>query len=385
MKLLWILAAAIHFGALLCLWLNGKKVLSENEKQNNTDLQSQPMVGMIIPASGTHPSMEPALRSLLCQDYRNCVPVIVTATEEDPASFLVKKLQNEFPTLKHVISGLSDRCGQKNHNTLAAIQSLKKDVNVYVFCDSTHIANRDFVTHLVRPIINGESNFSSGYHMVTAEDDMICTRAYQVSVLFMRLLQSFPSLTQPWGGAMAIKREAFERLNIEKLWKENVVDDCSLASYLQQHKEKVVFSPNALLATTSRQHSRDVWRAWMERQILFLKFCVPVQWLGLGCFAAIMLLTPLQALFFLTGMAGKVMGGLAFVYLAALAAVLAKWRDFLPEGSPLLQWISAFATATGMFFLTFCDTVFARGILWHGIYYTVGRGGKVIARKQTAS
>ena len=57
-----------------------------------------PSVGLIIPAAGTHPDMENSIRSLLSQSYSGTVePVIVTATDEEPAADLARRLQKDFP------------------------------------------------------------------------------------------------------------------------------------------------------------------------------------------------------------------------------------------------------------------------------------------------
>ncbi|MDD2966949.1 MAG: glycosyltransferase [Desulfovibrionaceae bacterium] len=383
---LWFIAACVQCGMLWFLWHSGKQRL--NAAPVGAELAGHtPLAGLIIPVAGQHPNMPQALRSLLMQDYPSCLPVMVTATAEEPAALLIAQLQQEFPALRHVVAGTAKGCGQKNHNTLCAIAALAAEpVEVYVFCDSTHRAKAYFVRSLVQPIAAGRVNVTTGYHMVVAEDEGIVTRAYQLCVLLMRLLQAVAVFTQPWGGAMAIKRSTFESLHIKALWAGNVVDDCSLAALLLHKKEPVLLCPQALLHTVASQHRWSVWGAWMDRQILFLKFCVPSQWLLLGLFAAIMSLTPLTALYSLPaalfGLHCAVPWWLGLLYCAVLAAVVARWREFLPEGCRLGSWLAAFAAACAQFVLVFVRTALARGIVWHGIDYTVGRGGAVRAMRR---
>lgn len=384
---LWFCAACVQCGMLWFLWYSGKKRLMLAASHGAAQAQHTPLAGLIIPVAGQHPNMPQALRSLLMQDYPHCLPVMVTATAEEPAALLVKQLQQEFPDVRHVVAGKAEACGQKNHNTLQAIASLAAEpVDVYVFCDSTHRAKQDFVSSLVQPIAAGRVNVTTGYHMVVAEDEGIVTRAYQLCVLLMRLLQAVAVFTQPWGGAMAIRRTAFERLGIGTLWAGNVVDDCSLAALLLQKKEPVLLCPQALLHTVASQHRWSVWGAWMDRQILFLKFCVPSQWVLLGVFALMMSLTPLVALYSLPaalfGAYCPVPWWLGLVYCGLLAAVVARWREFLSEGCRLGPWLAAFAAACGMFVFVFARTAMAQGIVWHGIEYTVGRGGRVCAMRR---
>ena len=382
MNWLWTSAAILQCVMLWWLWRGGRQRLAPRHDPGAATLNDAPRAGMIIPAAGTHPNMPAALRSLLRQDYPNLIPVIVTATADEPAADLARTLREEFPALRHVVAGQADGCGQKNHNTLRAIEALGEEPDLYVFCDSTHTAPPGFVRSLLRPIIGGEANFSTGYHMVVAEDDGLITRAYQLCVLLMRLLQAVAVFTQPWGGAMAMRRDAFQRLDLKHFWAGNVVDDCSLAGLLLRRRERVVLCPDALLMTAARAHSLPIWRAWMDRQILFLKFCVPSQWVMLGLFAALMLLTPLRSLLLLFGAGGPAMWLCAAVHLTALAAIMSRWREFLPEGAPLGVWLRGFAASTCMFAWVFLRTIPATGILWHGIYYSVGRGGAVRAMRR---
>ena len=163
-----------------------------------------PSVGLIIPAAGTHPDMENSIRSLLSQSYSGTVePVIVTATDEEPAADLARRLQKDFPALRHVIAGEAEGCGQKNHNSLAGVKALGKDVEIYAFCDSTHEASPDFLRRLVSPIALGRAEFTTGYHEVVPQDDRPFTLVYTMCVLSCRpwpALRSRGAVPWPYAG-----------------------------------------------------------------------------------------------------------------------------------------------------------------------------------------
>ncbi len=346
---------------------------------------SWPSAGLVLPCAGSHPAMEAALRSLLEQDYEGRLRyVFVTASREDPASALIDRLREEYGArlaIDHVVAGRADKCGQKNWNSLAGVHFLGDSVDVYVFCDSTHMASPDFVTRLVLPVARKEATFATGYHEVVPRDDEFVTLAYAFTVLCMRLMQSLASYTQPWGGAMAIDRQTFQESGIAAYWAENVVDDCSLATFLPEHHIRVALSPSALLRTRAEHHSFDVWWAWLERQILFLKFCVPSQWYQLGLVLFLMALAPTLALVaflgWIFGAFGLVALGGAGLSLAATAWTLARLRPLLARHVPILRLMGAFwLTCFGAFSL-YLKTVPATGILWHGIWYEVGPGGRV--------
>ena len=391
MTLLWLAAAAAQCLLLLGLWRGARAIILQKEASRAPAVHSPdwpadtPLAAMIIPAAGKHPAMPEALRSLLGQDYPRLLPVLVTAGPDDPAAHLGRELQREFPQLELVTAGKAEKCGQKNHNTLAAIAHVGSRADIYLFCDSTHTAAPDFARQLLWPIVAGEAAFTTGYHNVLADDDRPATLGYQVSVLLMRFLQAVSVFTQPWGGAMAMTRKVFENHGIAEFWHNNVVDDCSLAGMLIQRRLHVQLCPHAMLTTTAQEHRLDVWRAWMERQVLFLKFCVPGQWWLLGLFAALVSLPTLgSALVLLLGALNALaphqtwLVFLACAHLLLLSGIVLGWRELLPRAVPALAWMKGFVLGMGLFARTYVTSIRATGILWHGIWYEVGKGGRVL-------
>lgn len=383
----WFCLAIIQASLFFWLGHQGTKLVTrigeESRAAHCRDKESWPLAAMIVPVAGEHPEMENSLRSLLRQDYPGLVHVFATRTDSEPAADLIRKLQKDYPGLRHVVAGDAAGCGQKNRNSLKAVQSLGQDVDVYLFCDSTHIAGTDLARCLVAPIMRGKSSFCTGYHTVMPGDEQPVTLAYALCVLLMRFLQSVARLTQPWGGAMAISRKEFEAQGIAALWQNNVVDDCSLAAHLQKRGIPVHLAAAALLETRAEKHGLKTWLAWLDRQVLFLKFCIPGQWRQLGLLAALMALPPLLAL--LTFIAGFVNIGegqamiVALVWLAGILVALGPWRAFLGRPVGMARWLQAFFLAAFAFAHVYARSIKANGILWGKRFYTVGDGGKVIA------
>lgn len=355
----------------------------ERELARTAPAGGWPTLALIIPVGKILPQTEKALRSLLEQDYPDFMPIIVTEGAEDEASGAIRHLQAEFPGLRHVTAGEARNCGQKNHNLLAAVADCGDYPDVYVFCDSTHFARPDFLRCLVNPIARGEAGIATGYHIVLPRDNSIVTLAYAQTVLLMRFLQGNASLTQPWGGALAISRNAFVRHNVRALWECSVVDDCSLAALLKKEGARVKLAAGALLETYAQAHSLSVWRAWLKRQVLFLKFCMVGQWLALGFFAALVAAPPLWcACACMDGLLDIGAGTaqfLALCWLCIIAWVMNGWRRFLPSPPAPGRWLWAFFCASFMFALVWLGTLFSHGILWQNCLYRVGKGGKVLS------
>lgn len=377
-------------GLLQCLviWAMGQVGISLREKGARNREQAKgtppggwPKIAMLIPVSGSHPAMEAALHSLLEQDYPDYLPYIITATDTDSAMGLIERLKDEYPRLQHIVAGQAENCGQKNYNLLAGIRSAGPNVEVYAFCDSTHVAAPDFLRCLVLPVARGETAFSTGYHQVVPADSQTGTLGYALSVLFMRLLQGMTWLTQPWGGAMAIKRSAFEHYAIARLWETNVVDDCSLAEWLAKNGVHVHLAPGALLLTFTHDHALPLWRAWLQRQILFLKFCMVGQWLALGGLCLLMTIPPLWCAYAvlrgLLGLGGGMAPFLALCWLCLMAWVVNGWRKLLPGQASLSRWIWAFLCSCFMFAIVYMGTLWTNVIQWHNAIYHVGKGGVV--------
>ena len=139
--------------------------LDREERKPAPQRTHWPRTGLIVPAGGNHPRMREALESLLRQDYPALYPVIVTATADEPAAGIARELQARYPQLRHVVAGFAKGCGQKNHNSLKGVAAVEDEVELLAFCDSTHIAPRDFIRRLVAPVVDGE-DFSTGYHKV---------------------------------------------------------------------------------------------------------------------------------------------------------------------------------------------------------------------------
>lgn len=360
----------------------GHRTAQEQELAQLTPPAGWPPCALIVPCAGAHPIMEAALRTLAEQNYPDYHLYLVTANVDDPAALLISRLRGEYGHITHVVAGFAQTGGQKNYNHLQALQYIEKEHACLAFGDSTHLAGPDFLRCLIGPIARGEAAFTTGYHTVAPQDSALATLGYTINVLFMRFLQALPNLTQPWGGAMAVSREAFERYQIAKLWQDNVVDDCSLAALLERAGIRARLCPGALLGTIAIQHSFTVWRAWLERQVLFLKFCLPGQWLALGLVCLLMTLPPawciLTLLRGILGLGDNMAPFLALLWLGSIWYVLSGWRRFLPQKPAISRWILAFFCSVFLFAAVYGGTIFQRALLWHNILYRVGKGGKVL-------
>lgn len=344
-----------------------------------------PRCALIIPVSGNNPVMSLALRSLAEQDYPAYELFLVTSSATDPAVALIRELQRQYGNITHVVSGITSGRGQKNHSLLAGVAEAGRAPDIYVFCDSSHIARDDFLKCLVEPIAKGEAGFTTGYHKVDPQDQRIVTLGYAASVLFMHFMQGLPALTQPWGGAMAIAKRAFVHYRVAELWQANVVDDCSLGALLGREGIHVRLCPGAILRTIAAAHPFRIWQAWLERQILFLKFCMKGEWISLSLICALMTIPPIWCAWVcLNGIfdiGGNTAPFLALCWFCVIGWTVGSWRRFLPRRPAITRWLWAFFCSSFMFGLVYAGTLGAKTLIWNRIAYKVGKGGRVEAVK----
>jgi ceramide glucosyltransferase len=340
-----------------------------------------PKVALIVPLTGNSPNMRPALESLLQQDYLNYEPILVTRDLEDPATALVRQVLSRHPRSRHIVSGPASHCCQKNHNILAGLEALDDAVEILVFCDSTHVARPTFLKELIHPLVTGAAVMTSGFHRIIPGDARVATLGTLQTVLTLHLLQGFPRIAMPWGGATAIRRSAFRDFGVDRVWRGTVLDDLPLGRHLLKAGIRVVFVPTAILNTDWAGQTRRDWETWLTRQLLYLKYCLPGAWLAAApaawVLAAPILMATILAGGGLTGLVAPPLTLVSLGFLLALTAIGAWGRTLVPQRLPLGPWILGFYAAIFMAVWCYLRTWRIRTLAWRGITYRVAWGGRV--------
>jgi hypothetical protein len=370
---------------LLCLFLHGHRQIGIKPFQEPTPPPfGEPQAGitMVIPMTGADPSMSAALNSLARQNYPKYEMILVVGTENDQAMALATAIASEFRHARVVLAGEPKGCSRKNHGLLAGLAQADPAGNIYVFCDSTHVATGDFLSRLVGPIIRGEAVLTTGCRRGRPESNELGVLATAFCMQLVQLLLTFPSVVQPWGGATAIQREIFQRAGVADVWSHTVLDDMPLGLAVQRIGHPCRLVPDACLETPLRGIAPGVWLGWWYRQLHYIKFYIPVSW-ALTTVPAVSMTAPLAALLgvalWLAGVAG---GGVAMACAACLGLTLAvavAFRSLSPAKIPLLPWVGATVAgmaATGILYLR---TWTSNTIRWRGVAYKVGMDGRVRA------
>ncbi len=379
--LVWLCGANLI--ALTFLYLCGRRHVLKGMDWTwtHTEWKNPPKVAMSIPLTGNAPEMRQALTSLLNQDYANLRYVFVTKDASDPATPLVQSLIADRDDAELIHSGPAKTCGQKNHNQLAAISHLGDWPDIFVFCDSTHDAPQYLVSCLVAPIIDGERVITSGHHRIVPRDFSISSIGMLLSTLAIHLLQGIPFLSQPWGGAMAVTRAVFEEHKIAHVWSTNIVDDYSMGPHLLKKGHRCLGISDAALRTSFSGKGIKAWDDWLTRQLFYLKFCTPLEWV-LGSVAVVAFTGPvlLSLLILVAGvfcMASASTVVTAVLCLAATGTVGILYRSLAPITIPVWRWVLGFYVTLLMVGWCYIRTWTTNIMAWRGIAYRVGFGGVV--------
>ncbi|WP_300162075.1 glycosyltransferase [Solidesulfovibrio sp.] len=372
---------AVQLAVLTALYLLGRRHVRGGDGPEPMP-QACPRLAVIVPVTGDHPGMREAVASLLDQDYPDFVAVFVTAAADDPAADLVRGVAGGDDRALLVVAGPAERCGQKNHNILAGMRAAST-AEVFVYCDSSHVADRRFLTNLAAPVARGDAPMTSGFHRIVPGDAATGTIGMAITCMALHLLQPIRAITQPWGGAMAISRAAFDRFGLKELWGKNIVDDFSMGPHL--HRFGVAAWPvaAACLDTPMAGMTLSRWDDWLTRQLLYLKFCIPPGWLVSIAAVFVLSAPPVLALgalaAWLLGLAGGGAALGAVAYLLLFAGLGLFYRGLCPGRVGVLAWLRGYVATFAMLAWCFGRTFATNTMTWRGIAYKVGWGGVVKA------
>jgi|UniRef100_A0A7V6A1Z7 ceramide glucosyltransferase len=361
----------------------GSRVLGPEARRQEPDPpQRWPSLALIVPVAGAPPGLAARLEALLCQDYPDYQVIFATRDQADPATRLISSLIWGRSRARLVVAGPARNCGQKNQNLLAGVKLAGEVPEILAFCDSNQEAPPDFLQKLVAPVARGEGVVTSGYHHVIPGDNRLATWGRAISVLTLYLTKAIPWLNQPWGGATAIRRDAFESLHVAHLWSETVVDDVSLAALLVHNRIPVCLSQGADLATKVSGETMASWQSWLFRQWIYLKYYLPGSWMAAGVLLhlltgfTIMSLAQLPLAFLGWGTRLTIILSAAFLIgLASLALALRRLHPIPRPPRPF--WLAASLASLGLASWVHLKTSLTQKISWRGKVYQVDWRGRV--------
>ncbi len=344
-----------------------------------------PMIEILVPIKGVLPDQEKILESLLRQDYPSYNVTFLIESPDDPACALIDALQSRFPHAKKVITGIAGLCGQKNHNLVQGIRNLTADTEIIIFCDSSNMVGTNWLTQFTEPIRTGVFKVVTTFRTFDPRPATlwgISQAIYSVFLLF--LIANKP---KPWGGATAIERNLFNRLDVIGEWSRNVIDDLALGNILDQAGIQVFLDPKSVLRSPLPNQSLGGFIHYMDRQILFPKWTNPVIWGGTLLFelsiTAATVIALITAALFPYGVVSPILGWSSYIFIVVIfAAAVLFWR-MNPLRISLFGWLVSFLPFIFVTAFVYSRSLFRNYIDWHGRRYYPGKGGVVLCVEAT--
>jgi ceramide glucosyltransferase len=346
-----------------------------------------PKISVILPCKGLDPDFDENISKLLLQDYRDFEVVFTVASQTDPAyqhlSEICAKRSCPAPATKIVISGVNSTRAQKINNQLHALEQISPQSQVIVFVDSDVIARPDFLRCLVDPLSDAKVGVTTGYRFYISTiynwPSMLRSLWNRVSAWEM----ASPKYAFAWGGAMAIRREVFDKAQVKERWDKAADDDLSLTTAVKALGLKVHFVPQCLVASDGDASIGEIFE-WTNRQLILTKVYYRELWVRAITRAVIMAVWLIAMIIAVLGFLfmkdpyclQAIICGLTIVPVEIFFLIVARglWQRVLADRSDYLResfWSSCAAIPLAHLVLPWLTlfSVLTNRIQWRGVKY----------------
>lgn len=231
-------------------WENRRFARARLRSQKRKD-GATPKVLLVSPCKGVDVGLEANLQALLEQDYADYEIAFVVESIDDPAVPTIRNLitQHAERSIRMVVAGVAQHCGQKVHNLRAATADLPADIAVLAFVDSDARPAADWLRSLVARLDRDEVGATTGYRL------MVPTRATPGNVLLYCINSTIALIFGPgghhlvWGGSWAMRRDVFDTLRLRDAWQGTLSDDLVVSRELAKAGLKIEFIPECLVVS----------------------------------------------------------------------------------------------------------------------------------------
>ncbi len=344
-----------------------------------------PRCSIVVPCKGIPKDLGKNLRGFLELDYNNYEVIFVAESDHDSAVDVIQQICADNDNASLVVAGLSDKCAQKNHNMLAALDSAN-DPEIYVFADSDIKPAPNWLKELILPLSDEKVTVTSGFRWLQAlkANAGELTHFYVNTFIYVTFtVACFFGGVGLWGGSMAIRKKDFQLLGVAKKWSKAAVDDMSLSHLVYKNSKKAVIVPYCLTQTDDLLQGVGATISWFERQIMFLKayqrplwyVSLPLAIIGL-IFLFLVPIALIGALLFENHTFLSLGGAAALLFLTG-EAITGTLYPLLGKTPPLVKFLLFQPLLRLTHIASYFKTVVTNSIYWAGITYHLSRDGDV--------
>lgn len=346
----------------------------------------EPRVTIFAPCRGLDQGMLENVDALIQQDYPDYEVVFIVDEENDPAAEIIEAAWREARRqVKLVVAPAATDSSQKVTNLREGVLFADPATEVFVFADSDARPSKDWLTNLVAPLADHRVGAATGYRWFISKHPTLASETRNIwNASIASALGPNRGTNFCWGGATAIRRDVFERLNISDRWLGTLSDDFTVTRALTEAGLEIVFVPKALTASIEDCSVGELFE-FTTRQMKITRVYAPRLWMlsffGSGLFTTVMLSALLILIFWpandstvlaamLTLVAVTFFSiGKSWLRMRAVDLVLAQHaaklrRQFLPQ-------ITLWTIAPALFLYNSIAALASRGVTWRGTRYVM--------------
>ena len=253
-----------------------------------------PLATIFAPCRGIDQGMLENFDALLAQDYPEFEVLFIVDEENDAATKLIEQAWQEARRpVKLVVAPKATDSSQKVTNLLEGIQYADPASEVFVFVDSDARPSKQWLRNLVAPLIDPQIGATTGYRWFFSNHETVASEVRNMwNASIASHLGSDRKTNFCWGGSTAIKRSAFEQLEIHKRWRGTVSDDFTLTHAVHDAGLGIHLVPRALTASIEDCSWRELFE-FTTRQMKITRVYSPKLWvlsfIGSGLFTTTMI------------------------------------------------------------------------------------------------
>jgi ceramide glucosyltransferase len=343
----------------------------------------RPFCSIIAPCKGLDQELEKNLVALFEQDFPTYEVIFVVDDKSDPAVPIIEKIRRTDAGTERmsriVVAQKATQSGQKVENLREAVLHISPKSEVFVFVDSDARPRPQWLGNLIAPLEDEKIGCASGYRWFIGKGLSLATEMRAVwNASIASALGADTRNNFCWGGALAVRRETFEKLDLREKWRGVLSDDFAVTRAMNEADLPIFHVPEALTPSVENCTFREMLE-FTTRQMKITRVYGPKYWMmsliGSGLFNAVMLTSLLLLVF-----SGHFWIPLVVILLVSLFSIGKSWlrlkavRLVLKDYERELDrqfWMqnTLWLFAPPLFFYNCLAALLSRKIVWRGIRY----------------
>ncbi|MEO8042116.1 MAG: glycosyltransferase family 2 protein [Acidobacteriota bacterium] len=339
---------------------------------------------IFAPCRGVDQGMLENLDAFLSQDYPEYEVVFIVDEANDEATGLIESAWREARRpVKLVVAPKATDSSQKVTNLCEAIPYADAASEVFVFVDSDSRPPKNWLGNLVAPLEDVTIGAATGYRWFISKNETFASEMRNMwNASIASALGPNRKTNFCWGGATAIRRDVFERLDIREKWRGTLSDDFTVTRAVKAAGLEIYFVPRALTPSIEDCSMRELVE-FTTRQMKITRVYSPDLWVmsfvGSGLFNTVMIATLLimilsarndltVAAAMLTLVSVTILSiGKSWLRMKAVTLALVPYRSKLRR--QMLPQITLWSLAPALFFYNSIGASVSRRITWRGTTY----------------